>query len=238
MPSLTISQECVTLILSSFVEEILIPEYTKSIQLFIIPCLANDPEFPFPYLLQFFNDLMMQDAINTATFVSVQQNSEFSALSESSNPVSQKNSKFIEKVFDSPFTFHSFLTLDRLYLELIKRNITWIRNYINVLGYLSENIRKLPQRSSHSLFKQYDVEIEADDDIDSEEETDHKTESISCTERDCLIEAITFLNDEKRVDLILDNIENNLEDVQVLHSLCKICHNLMLYHRTALFEFR
>lgn len=82
------------------------------------------------------------------------------------------------------------------------------------------------------------MEIEADDIIDSDEEDERKVETISSDERDCLFEVITMLNDEKRVEIILDNIDGYLDNVQVLYSLCKICHNLMLYHRTAVFEFR
>lgn len=217
-----ISKECFTLILSSFVEEILVPVYTKSIQLFVIPCLANSVEFPFLHLLQYLSDLIVQSYTD--------QNDENAIICDS---------KISNAVFHSSYVFHSFLTLDRLYLNRIKSDATLARNYIIVLGNLSENIRKLQQRSSNSLFKQYDIEeAEADDDIDSDEDDDHKMESISTAERDCLLEAITLLNDQERVELILDNIDNYLDDVQVLYSLCKICHNLMLYHRIAVFEFR
>lgn len=108
----------------------------------------------------------------------------------------------------------------------------------SIIGRLSGNIRKLQQRS-HPLFRQYDMEMEADDDdTESDEDDERKVETISSHERDCLHEAITLLNDQKRVDLILLNIDNHLEDDQMLYSLSKICHNLMLYHRTAVFEFR
>lgn len=224
-PSTLISKECVTLILSSFVEEILVPVYTKPIQLFVIPCLANSTEFPFSHLLQYLSDL------NEQVYA-------YSLASDSSASISLIRQKTINAVFNSSFVYHSFLTLDQFYLDRIKSNPIWARNYIMVLGSLSGNIRKLQQRSSHSLFKQYDIDVEADDDIDSDEEEDYKIESISLAERDCLIETITLLNDQKRVELILDNIDNYLDDVQVLYSLCKICHNLMLYHRVAVFEFR
>lgn len=235
-----ISKECVTLILSSFVEEILIPLYSKPIQLFVLPCLANSAEFPFPHLLQYLSDLIAVEAANQIITDSAQQNEAYIISSDTptSTSVAQRHLRAIENVHNSSFVFHSFLTLDLLHMERIKHNPHLLRNYINVLGNLSENIRKLQQRSSHSLFKQYDMEIEAEDDIDSDEEDNHKSESISPTERDCLIEAITLLNDQQRVELILDQIDNYLDDVQVLDSLCKICHNLMLYHRSAVSEFR
>lgn len=244
VPSSLISKECETLILSSFVDEILVPPYTKPIQLFVIPCLANSAEFPFPHLLQYLSDLIMQLYNDQIISGHARRNNEYSIAtsnSSTSNSVTRQQLKTINVVFNSSFVFHSFLTLDKLYLDRIKSNPILARNYIIVLGSLSENIRKLQQRSSHSLLKQYDVEVEADDDIDSEEEDGQKSESIPVAERDCLLEAITLLNDQERVELILDNIDNSselLEDAQVLYSLCKICHNLMLNHRTAVFEFR
>lgn len=225
VPSSLISKECANLILSSFVEEILVPKYSKTIQLFVIPCLANSLEFPFPHLLQYLSNLIVQEYTDQPDTRTTPQIYECSI------------SNISDRVFDSTFLFHSFLTLDLLYLDRIS-NAVWSRNYINVLGKLAENIRKLQQRSSHSLFKQYDMDFEGCDDIVSDEDEDTKIDTISSAERDCLLEAITQLNQQKRVDLILDNIDNYLEDVQMLYSLCKICHNLMLYHRTAVFEYR
>ncbi|XP_031629740.1 ubiquitin-protein ligase E3C [Contarinia nasturtii] len=239
VPSSLISKDCANLILSSFVEEILVPKYTKPIQLFVIPCLANSVEFPFPHLLQYLSDKIAEKCTNQTVVGSLEQNTDYSISSSvSSVSIARENSKAIDDVFCSSYVFHSFMTLDQLHLHRIKNNAIWARNYINVLGHLSENIRKLQPRSSQSLFKQYDTEFDADDDIDSDEEEDRKIESISMEERDCLLEAITFLNDQNHVEIILDNIDNCLDDVQVLYSLCKICHNLMLYHRTAVFEFR
>lgn len=233
--STVISAECVTLILSSFVEEILVPEYTKPIRLFIIPCLANSVEFPFLNLLEYLSDLIPNDSVSESISESAHHTNEYAL---NSVQINRNQSMNVEKMFRSSYLFHSFLTLGQLNLERINANTALVRSYINVLGILSANIRKLQQRSTHLPFKQYDMEIEADDDTDSDEEDERKVETISSIERDCLFEAITLLNDQKRVDLILQNIDNHLEDDQVLYSLCKICHNLMLYYRTAVFEFR
>lgn len=234
-----ISNECASLILSSFVEEILVPKYTKPIQLFVIPCLANSNEFPFPHLLQHLSDKIVEKCAHQTVVGTLEHNSvEYSiSTSDSTVSIARENSKAIDEVFNSSYVFHAFMILDQLHLNRIKSNATLARNYINVLGYLSGNIRKLQQRSQ-TLFKQYDTEFDADDAIDSDEEDDRKIESIPIDERDCLLEALTFLNEQTRVEIILDNIDNCLDDVEILYSLCKICHNLMLYHRTAVFEFR
>lgn len=231
--STLISEECAQLILSSFVDEILVPEYTKPIRLFVIPCLANNADFPYTHLLHYLSDLIKNDC-NTEH--QPQQRSGGS-MSANSNAARQQTQP-IDTVFRSSYVFHSFLTLNRLHLERIRSNPVWVGEYINVLGSLSGNIRKLQQRSSNPLFRQYDMEFEADDDSDTDEEIERTIQSISTTERDCLNEVISQMNDEKHVEVMLDNIDNYLDDVHVLYSLCKICHNLMLYHRTAVFDFQ
>lgn len=231
---LLISNECATLILSSFVDEILVPEYTKPIRLFVIPCLANNVEFPFLHLLHYLSDLIK--TLNAQPIIDYVPGDSSGTIQRHHHP----HHKSCDHVFRSSYVFHSFLTLDQLHLDRIKSDSAWVSDYINVLGSLSENIRKLQQRSSHSAFRQYgiDMDADADDDFDSDDEDERKIETILPIERDCLFEVITRLNDEKRVELVLENIDNYLEDVHVLYSLCKICHNLMLYHRTAVFEFR
>lgn len=239
-PASLISAECATLILSSFVEEILVPEYTKPIRLFVIPCLANSVEFPFLHLLQYLSDSIVHEYACESSSASAQQTIEYTISGDNlhSHLAARNHLMTGDKIFRSSYLFHSFLTLGQLNLDRINDNAIWIRNYINVLGKLSENIRKLQQRTQHSLFRQYDMEIEAEDETDSDEEGERRIETISSIERDCLFEAITLLNEQQRVDLILKNIDNHLDDDQLLYSLCKTCHNLMLYHRTAVFEFR
>lgn len=251
-----ISEECVQLILSSFVDEILVPEYTKPIQLFVIPCLANNAEFPFAHLLHYLSDLIKNELIaehqqqqhrhqhqqnyqqqRSSGSISAHSNNDY-YTSNTTAMLTQQQIKSIDCIFSSSYMFHSFLTLNRLHLERIRNNPIWVGDYINVLGSLSRNIRKLQQRSSNPLLRQYDKEFEADDDSDTDEEIERPIQSISTTERDCLTEVISQMNDEKHVEVMLANIDNYLEDVQVLNSLCKICHNLMLYHRTAVFDFQ
>lgn len=241
-----ISEECVTLILSSFVNEILVPEYTKPIRLFVIPCLANSVDFPFTHLLHYLSDLIKQECV-------AEQQQSGPMLAHSNNDyrtstttaaaamtlAARQRINTIDNIFSSSYVFHSILTLNRLHLERIQSNPN--RDYINVLGSLSDNIRKLQlqQRSSNPLLRQYDMEVEADDDSDTDVEIDRTmVQAISTTERDCLTDVISRLNDEKHVAVMLDSIDYYLDDVHVLYSLCKICHNLMLYHRTAVFDFQ
>lgn len=230
-----VSKDCVTLILSSFVEEILVPEYTAPIQLFIIPCLAHCNDFPFFHLLQYLSDL-----IDTNNEKQIEQSQHQSNDHMHHHQLVNQQIRNVNKLFNSTYLFKSILWLDQSSLERMGTSVDFIRNYIKVLGTLSNNIRKLQHRSKQSIFRQddYAMEVDPDDDFDSDDEEQRCKETISNMERECLQDVIALLNQQKRADLILEHNENYLDDLNVLYSLCKICHNLMLYHRAAVFEYR
>lgn len=237
----SIGNNCVELIISSFVDEILVPEFSPPIQLFIIPCLANQSEFPFLHLLKYFSELItivnnyeMEEAYNVDAHQPL-------VINDIVRDAIKK-----AKSFGSSFLFNAFLHLDQLQFQLITSNSQYIRCYIQVLAKMSNNIRKLPRRSAAAMLRNSDDTMDDDaDDIDSDSDSDYrgrgmpkKTATISILERDCLLEAISQLNEQERAELIVDSVELFLDDSDVLFSLCKICHNLMLYHRSALFEYK
>lgn len=57
-------------------------------------------------------------------------------------------------------------------------------------------------------------------------------------EQRCLLESIEFLNEIQRVQFIVKSLENYLQDEQLLNALCEICHNLMIYNRMAILEYK
>lgn len=70
-----------------------------------------------------------------------------------------------------------------------------------------------------------------------------QTESITLDqitelEQKCLVECIQFLNEQNRVQIIVDSIDNYLQDEELLSALSEICHNLMIYNRMAIFEYK
>lgn len=239
---LVVSADCATLILSSFVAEILVPEYTAPIQLFILPCLAQRRDFPFFHLLQYLSDLVH----NHEMLINNEHQSTNDRLHHPHHhhhhqmTVAGHNINNLNKLFNSSYLFKSILLLDQMCFEQMDKNDNCVRNYIKVLGRLSNNIRKLQHRSKQSIFRQedYAMEVDPDDDFDSDDEEQRHKETISTVERECLQDVITLLNTPERSHLILDHNDDYLDDVSVLYSLCKICHNLMLYHRAAVFEYR
>lgn len=62
--------------------------------------------------------------------------------------------------------------------------------------------------------------------------------SLTEKEKCSLLESIVLLNEGLRVQVIVDNIENYLNDDNVLYGLCEICHNLMIYNKMAMFEYK
>lgn len=242
-PSPTIiSTDCVNLVISSFVEEILVPAYSPPIQLFIVPCLANNINFPFFYLQQYFGEIVTRS--------NRLHSDQLSGEEQQRN--ANDNIMKLAQCFNSSFLFNSFMQFDQLHLEQLTNNVQYVRDYIRVLAKMSNNIRKLPRRSAVTIFRQNDDEMMDDDDDDADSDSDsndnrratgfggggRKREPITIEERECLLEVINMLNDQRRAQLIVDNIDAFLDDSEILSSLCKICHNLMLYHRLAIFEYK
>lgn len=215
---LLIGHECATIILSSFVDEILVPKCTAAIQYFIVPCLSQWPNFPFLHLLQYLHETII--GMSTIT------------TSDQEFPVRQQR---IQQIFGSPYCFEAFLLLDELHQSQIDTNIALVKSYIQVIARFSNNLRRLEQRSTQSVFQHMD--IDGTEDYDSDDD-DSPSETIPADVRDCLLNVIALLNVEKRVNIIVEHNDCFLEEYLTMHSLCKICHNLMLYQRTAFLEYR
>lgn len=218
---LLIGHECATIILSSFVDEILVPKCTPAIRFFIIPCLANWPAFPFLHLLHYLHEAIAGEQ----------------SLAEDS----VKQRQHTDHVFASSYCFESVLLLDELHQTHIDGDITLAKHYIRIIGRFSNNLRRLEQRSRQSIFQHMDTDGTDDydsDDDDSPPESYNQYMSTSADERECLLNAITLLNADKRVRIIAEHNDCFLDDYGTMHSLCKICHNLMLYHRVAVREYR
>lgn len=215
-----IGQECATIILSSFVDEILVPACTPAIRFFVIPCLSRWPAFPFLHLLQHLHE----------------------SIGEQSRPdASAKQRQRTEQVFASSPCFESVLLLDELHQSHIDGDIALVKHYIRIIGRFSNNLRRLEQRSRQSIFQHMDTDGTEDydsDDDDSPPASYNQYTAILADERDCLLNAITMLNADKRVRIIVEHNDCFLDDDGTMHSLCRICHNLMLYHRAAVREYR
>lgn len=251
-PTTTIGSDCVNLVISSFVEEILAPVYTPPIQLFIVPCLAKNADFPFLYLQKYFSEVITKsNSFMYASMTAGGPGSDAGAIDEHRNITDDMKevAQAPAQCFDSSYLVDAFLKLDCLHLERLNASLLYARDYVRVLAKLSNNIRKLPRRSAVSIFRQSDDDI-ADDDSESDNDSDSndtrrrsgyrmaRYDAITADERDCLLEVIQALNDDERAKLLVKSAVALVDDAEVLHSLSKICHNLMLYHRSAIFDYK
>lgn len=58
------------------------------------------------------------------------------------------------------------------------------------------------------------------------------------SERVILTMIIQQLNDQQRVMKIVENIDEHLHESKVLLSICRIGHNLMIFNRFAIYEYK
>lgn len=214
-------------ILSSFIEYIISPEFSNPIRYFIIPCLANYAEFPFLHFIKF----LVQSIYNVDDDTSITNPQNIDATSPTS---SQTTTKKHTDLFTSSFLLNAVLKLDQLHLDKIN-NIEYLGDYIKIIAAISSNLNRLPRKIGTTVFKNEDSS-ESDDDSGNEKKF---IETCSAIEIQILLEIVQMLNEPIRARLIVENAEQYfLDDPDVLHSLCRICHHLMMYHRMAIIEYK
>lgn len=229
--------ELAKLIVSSFIQEILVPPYSTSVQWFLIPCLANNTDFPFLYLIQFMGELIASEESATEAYDADTATASSTAIG---SPCSNDSGLF--SIFDSSYLLNALLKLDSIHFDQMRQNKQTLCYYIRIIARLSCNIRKLPRSSSALAYRLREDDGDVDD-YDSDDSSvgdwsGARSDSIGRQEHDILVEAIGSLNEQRRAVLIVDNIASHMDVSEILHSLCRVCHNLMLYHRNAIFEYK
>lgn len=217
-------------ILSSFTIEILTKDFNSTISNFVVPSLgAQNDSFPFIKLIRLLHDIQMEAARKRDGFPMEQlvNNNNHSEVSQS-----QKNISF------NGYLLHSILKLDVKFLdEVINQNC--LSQYVIVVGAMIRNISRLPKPSQYVTFSNYDDDDAIQEMSDSGEDShDEDVEMQPHFERLILSETIVLLNEQTRVGKIVRNIDGLLYIPEVVHSLCRIAHNLMIYNRIAINEYR
>lgn len=133
-------------------------------------------------------------------------------------------------------------------------------DYIKVIAEVSPKILQLPKSSLKHTSHHQRHHIHASEESSSDEESDDENEDyqyqnksniqsmdtveviqtipLTENEKESLLECVLMLNEGERVHCILDHIEEYLQDEDVLYGLCEICHNLMIYNKMAMFEYK
>lgn len=209
-------------ILASFTSEILTKDFNSTISNFIVPSLGSQPDFPFIKLIRFLHDIQVETLRN--------------------NEESHKGevvTKAYKEVRFNGYLLYSILKLDSKFLdEVINQNC--LSHYLVVIGAMIGNISKLPRPNQLPNFScNFDDDDAAQDFSDSEDEADQGDEEMQPQfERLILCDTICLLNEQNRVVKIVKNIDGLLYKPEVVHSMCLVAHNLMIYNRAAINEYR
>lgn len=217
-----------TKILAAFTTEILTKDFTSSTSNFIVPALGSQPDFPFIKLIRFLHDVHMQTLHNSECFPT-----DLSAY----NNNHCGNIQAIKDIRFNGYLLYSILKLDEKFIDAVI-NENCLSHYLIVIGAMIGNICKLPKPNQYVSYSNYD-----DDDIqelsDSEEEGSNEDEEMQPQfERLILSDTIVLLNEQNRVSKIVKNIDVLLYKAEVVHSICLTAHNLMIYNRAAINEYR
>lgn len=207
-------------ILGSFAIEILTKDFTSTISNFIVPSLGMQSDFPFLKLICFLHDLQCHGEDNNNGTVNL--------------------TRFRKELKFNGYLLFSILKLDSKFLdEVINENC--LSHYLIVIGALIGNISKLPKPNQPSNFScNFDEEDDYVQDMsdDSDDEIDQDTEMQPQFERIILADTIQLLNEQNRVVKTVKNLDGLLCKPEVVHSMCLIAHNLMIYNRAAINEYR
>lgn len=218
-----------TKILSSFTIEILTKDFTSTISNFIVPALGLQIDFPFIKLIRFLHDVHMQTLTGNESFPMNPET--FNNNFEVSH--SQPNIRF------NGYLLHSILKLDSKFIDAVI-NENCLSHYLVVIGAMIGNISQLPKPNQFiNSFSNFDDDDTREDLSDSDDDdANDDVEMQPQLQRLVLSETIVLLNESTRVGKIVKNIDELLYKPEVVHSLCQIAHNLMIYNRSAINEYR
>lgn len=205
-------------ILASFTIEILTKDFTSTIGNFVVPSLGSQRDFPFIKLIRFLHDV--HDA-------PVMDNNNQGDVRPSRNDI-----RF------NGYLLYSILKLDAKFLDVvIEQNC--LSHYLTVIGAMIGNISKLPKPTQFISFSNFDDDDVVQDLSDTDDDAGDDDEEMQPQfERLILVDTIVLLNEQSRVGKIVRNIDGLLYKPEVVHSLCQIAHNLMIYNRAAINDYR
>ncbi|EDV37490.1 uncharacterized protein Dana_GF11384 [Drosophila ananassae] len=232
----------------NFVRDILATPHTDPLRYFVLPCLAQSSEFPFDLLIRSLVDALESAMPVDSDNISSRRSFLFHGVEAGHRPQAQP----IEVLFSS-FLLNSLLVLDRRQLAQLQQGSLLVV-YVRLIAEMMPNILQLPKSTLRSQANAPHRHRDSDDESDeSDEEEDQPSARTldydmeqSCRtsselgEKECdsLLESIAILNETERVDFIVQQLDPHIENGQLIYALCEICHNLMIYNKHAVFEYK
>lgn len=202
---------CSKQIILSFIENFMSSEFSDPIKFYVIPSLANNPTFPFIFLVKY-----LAEAIETV---------DMDELSDPSGTQQGRTS------ITTSYLLNALLKLDYLHQDELNE-VENLSDYIKIIASMSSTINRLPRRTGPAVFKNGDSS-------DSDSDDAPVMDAISVQEVEILLDVLAMLNDQDRSRLIIENIEEHfLTEPPILHCICKIAHHIMMYHQVGAFDNR
>ncbi|XP_052838360.1 ubiquitin-protein ligase E3C [Drosophila gunungcola] len=232
----------------NFIRDILATPHTDALRYFLLPCFALNADFPF--------DLLMRSLFGVLESVGLAVESESTSTRRSflfhGAETGQRIKRF-DSLFSS-FLLNSLLVLDRRQLASLQHNSLLVV-YVRLIAEMMPNILQLPKSTlrghANAPHRHRDSDDESEDseeeeelpsartlDYDMEQTCRTSSNELTVKERDCLLESIAILNETERVNFIVQQLDPHIENTQLIYALCEICHNLMIYNKHAVFEYK
>ncbi|XP_055372353.1 ubiquitin-protein ligase E3C [Condylostylus longicornis] len=213
----------------SFAKYILSPEFSEPIRYFILPSLATRRDFPFSQLINCLGSKLCNRNLQKMDI----DDQELFTHSNNNNTKFVKNESNTE-LFSS-FLLNSIFILDTDVLDQLGKDGISLGNYIKIISTISPKILNLPK----STLKQNTIDDLDDDGVSDDSDCEmavlkSNPPLISSIETKTLLEIVNYLNSTARVKLICENVNKFIADPEILYSLCKLCHNLMVYNKNAI----
>uniref|UniRef100_A0A0A1XNT7 Ubiquitin-protein ligase E3C n=1 Tax=Zeugodacus cucurbitae TaxID=28588 RepID=A0A0A1XNT7_ZEUCU len=237
-------------IYEEFCKHILAKPFTDPIRNYVLPSLAECADFPFSKLIRTLHRLTTNPQTEKMQ-VDLAPGPHTTSTSNFTVTTSKVESLEIQRseIFSS-YLLNAILILDRKHLvSLDTQNL--VSDYIEIVAEMSAKILQLPKSTlklSVVHHQRTDAEESSDDDEEEEEQTrriqksstdaDAGPQALSGEEQNVLMECVNLLNDSQRVRMLTEQTDTYLADEKVLHALCVICHNLMIYNKQAVFEYK
>lgn len=219
--NLSVDESFDSKILIAFINEILARDSNYTISNFIIPSLAAQVDFPFIKLINLLYNVYTKRK-----------------LTDNNNQ--GKGHKINHDIKFNGYLLYAILHLDVNHIDdIINRNM--LEQYLIVIGSMIGCITKLPRSRDDTKFSNYydnDDSAHEISDSDEDEDENNDEEMQPQFERLILKDIIQELNRENRVNKIVKNVDSILYLPNVIHSLCVIAHNMMIYNRTAISDYR
>lgn len=196
-------------VISLFIAEILVSDFSLCTSNFIIPSLAMFPEFPFVQFVRTIHEALTVDS-------------------------SLCNKKFIERLRDgnvNAFLLYSVIKMDEnKYDEMVTQNC--MIEYISVIGSLLDNAVKMEKLNCNVSLDDFYNSSESDDDDDENMDVEPSIERIMINR------SIELLNDKIRSEMIAKLIDQILCEPSAVQKMSLIVHNLIIINQNSSHENR